>query len=106
MSRPARDVAALCVAVALGGTAVWFASGCGGSGSTQSDSSQISTTQFASETPSQKQAGVVLPNFRRIDQAVHEMLGSLDAYRANVARIENRAVFEIPEILAKLIDVH
>jgi len=48
-------------------------------------------------------AGMVVPNFRQIDRAVREMLGSLDTYRASVAQIQNRAVFEIPEILAKLL---
>jgi hypothetical protein len=45
----------------------------------------------------------VLPGFRGIDAAVREMLGSLDRFRANAARIHNRAVFEIPEILAGLL---
>ena len=30
------------------------------------------------------------------------MLGSLDEYRANVAKIENRAVFEIIDILRSI----
>jgi hypothetical protein len=34
---------------------------------------------------------------------VKELLASLDQYRASVAQIENRAVFEIPEILAKIV---
>jgi len=51
----------------------------------------------------EKRAGVVLPNFRGIAEAVQQMLGSLDEYRANVSKIENRAVFEIPDILAALL---
>jgi hypothetical protein len=47
--------------------------------------------------------GVVLPNFRGIDRAAKEMLGSLDDYRATVGKIENRAVFEIPDILARIL---
>ena len=49
----------------------------------------------------EKQVGVVLANFRRIDKAVAELLsrGVLGRYRANAASINNRAVFEIPEIL-------
>jgi UDP-N-acetylglucosamine:LPS N-acetylglucosamine transferase len=47
--------------------------------------------------------GVVLPNFRGVDEAVREMLASLETYRANVSKIENRAVFEIPDILARLL---
>jgi hypothetical protein len=48
-------------------------------------------------------AGLVLRNFRGIREAVEELLGALDEYRANVAKIENRAVFEIPELLARLV---
>ena len=51
----------------------------------------------------ERHAGIVLPNFRGIDGAVKALLGSLDRYRASVAQIENRAVFEIPEILAKIV---
>jgi 1,2-diacylglycerol 3-beta-galactosyltransferase len=49
-------------------------------------------------------AGLVLPNFRGIRGAVETMLGALDEYRANVAKIENRAVFEIPEILSRILE--
>jgi len=49
-------------------------------------------------------AGVVLPNFRGIREAVTKMLDALDEYRANVAKIENRAVFEIPEILSRILE--
>jgi hypothetical protein len=51
----------------------------------------------------EKGAGVVLPNFTGVQGAVRELLASLDGYRANVAKIENRAVFEIPDILARLV---
>jgi 1,2-diacylglycerol 3-beta-galactosyltransferase len=47
-------------------------------------------------------AGLVLPNFGHIKEAASRMLDSLDEYRANVAKIENRAVFEIVDILASL----
>lgn len=47
-------------------------------------------------------AGLVLPNFRGIRDAAAKMLGSLDEYRANVAKIENRAVFEIIDILRSI----
>jgi hypothetical protein len=45
----------------------------------------------------------VLSNFRGIAAAVDSLLPNLERYRANVAKIDNRAVFEIPEILAKII---
>ncbi len=48
-------------------------------------------------------AGLVLRNFRGIHEAVQELLAGLDNYRANVASIQNRAVFEIPDMLARLI---
>jgi len=47
-------------------------------------------------------AGLVLPNFTQIREAVSILLSSLDDYRANVAKIENRAVFEIVDILRSI----
>jgi hypothetical protein len=51
----------------------------------------------------ERNAGIVVPNFRGIAGAVKELLASLDSYRENVSRIQNRAVFEIPEILATIL---
>jgi hypothetical protein len=51
----------------------------------------------------EREVGVVLPNFRGIREAVAGMLSSLEGYRARVAKIENRAVFEIPEFLERLL---
>jgi UDP-N-acetylglucosamine:LPS N-acetylglucosamine transferase len=50
--------------------------------------------------------GEVVRNFRRIDQVVRGFLvpARFERYQANAARIENRAVFEIPEILAGIIE--
>jgi Glycosyltransferase family 28 C-terminal domain len=47
-------------------------------------------------------AGLVLPNFGHVKEAAGRLLGSLDEYRANVAKIENRAVFEIVDILGSI----
>ena len=47
----------------------------------------------------ERNAGIVLPNFRDVAPAVEQMLANLDQFRASVKKIENRAVFEIPEIL-------
>jgi UDP-N-acetylglucosamine:LPS N-acetylglucosamine transferase len=44
-------------------------------------------------------AGVVLDSFKVIADGVSAVTGNLASYRANVARIENRAIFEIPAIL-------
>src|SRR5665213_2768711 len=49
-------------------------------------------------------AGMVVDNFRGIGGAVKELLGSFDSYRESVSRIENRAVFEIPDILATILE--
>jgi 1,2-diacylglycerol 3-beta-galactosyltransferase len=47
-------------------------------------------------------AGLVLPNFTTVREAVSRLMGSFDQYRANVAKIENRAVFEIIDILRSI----
>jgi len=52
----------------------------------------------------ERHAGMVVKNFRGIAGAVKELLGSLDSYRTSVAQIENRAVFEIPDILATILE--
>jgi hypothetical protein len=47
---------------------------------------------------------VVLDNFKTIEPAVSGVLknGELSHMKAKAAALENRAVFEIPEILAKI----
>ena len=49
--------------------------------------------------------GMVLPNFRRIAPAVDRMLepSAYERYRGATERIQNRAVFEIPEILESIV---
>jgi len=47
--------------------------------------------------------GRVLPSFKGIGAAVAQLVAGLDGYRAAVARIDNRAVFEVPQILACLL---
>jgi Glycosyltransferase family 28 C-terminal domain/Monogalactosyldiacylglycerol (MGDG) synthase len=51
----------------------------------------------------EKGVGLVLKNFRHIDDAVAQMEASLGEFHARVDAIENRAVFEIPDILARLL---
>lgn len=51
----------------------------------------------------EQQIGIVLRSFRSIRHAVAEMVAQLDAYRARVRLLENRAVFEIPDILAGIL---
>lgn len=50
------------------------------------------------------EAGIVLRNFTSIRPAVERLLAELPRYRANVEKIQNRAVFEIPEILSRLLE--
>jgi hypothetical protein len=53
----------------------------------------------------ERNAGLVVPNFRRVGSAVQDLLRDLPRYRAAVKQIHNRAVFEIPEILNKILKV-
>jgi hypothetical protein len=55
--------------------------------------------RFNAEWLRDQRLGVVVPSFRRVASAVEELLRSADVFRANVAGIRNRAVFEIPALL-------
>ncbi len=61
--------------------------------------------RFNVEWVRQKGVGVVVRSFRGIVSAVSQLLepDHFAHYRANAAAIENRAVFEIPEILARIL---
>ena len=50
-------------------------------------------------------AGLVLDSFKAIDDAVAALTAQLSEYRGSVARIHNRAIFEIPEILERILKV-
>jgi len=54
----------------------------------------------------EKQVGIVLPNFREINSAVAQLIAStsLARYKANAAALQNRAVFEIPEMLGSIFE--
>jgi hypothetical protein len=58
-------------------------------------------TQWVTE----KRVGIVLSNFRDIVAGVTRLLepATFAAFRLNVAALNNRAIFEIPEILSKLL---
>jgi UDP-N-acetylglucosamine:LPS N-acetylglucosamine transferase len=51
----------------------------------------------------ENQAGLVLDSFASIRSAVSEMTARLPELRRNAARIQNRAIFEIPEILERIL---
>ena len=46
--------------------------------------------------------GLVIPSLRAIRKGVLAMLDQLPAYKETVSQIENRAVFEVTDILAQL----
>ena len=52
--------------------------------------------------------GIVLPNFRGIAGAVNELLepAAYERFRNATARLDNRAVFEIPELLERILARH
>lgn len=47
--------------------------------------------------------GVAFSHYRKVDEAVLKMLAQLPAYKAKVAALRNRALFELPEIIAKVL---
>jgi len=61
--------------------------------------------RYNTEWVKEKRVGIVLKSFRDVVAGVRQMLepASLAEFRKNVAAQENRAIFEIPEILAKLL---
>jgi 1,2-diacylglycerol 3-beta-galactosyltransferase len=50
-------------------------------------------------------AGIVLDSFRSVREGVAEIVSRLDRFRASMAHIKNRAVFEIPEILERIMQI-
>jgi 1,2-diacylglycerol 3-beta-galactosyltransferase len=61
--------------------------------------------RYNAEWVRKKRVGIVLKSFRDVVEGVQTMLepATLAEFRKNVSAQENRAVFEIPEILAKLL---
>jgi UDP-N-acetylglucosamine:LPS N-acetylglucosamine transferase len=62
--------------------------------------------RYNAEWVKERGVGIVLNSFEQVVKGVKGMLdpAALAAFRKNVAALENRAVFEIPEIIAKLLD--
>lgn len=62
--------------------------------------------RYNAEWVTEKRVGIVLKSFRDVVAGVRQMLepATLAEFRRNVAALQNRAIFEIPEILAKLLD--
>jgi hypothetical protein len=61
--------------------------------------------RYNTEWVVEKRVGIVLKSFRDVVAGVRQMLepATLAEFRKNVAALDNRAIFEIPEILAKLL---
>ena len=53
----------------------------------------------------EKRVGIVVKSFRDVVDGVRQILepANLAEFRKNVAALNNRAIFEIPEMLAKLL---
>jgi len=62
--------------------------------------------RYNAEWVKERRVGIVLHHFTEIAEGVKQLSepSTLEEFRRNVARIENRAVFEIPEILARLLE--
>jgi len=61
--------------------------------------------RYNAEWVREREVGLVVPNFRRIGEAVRTLLApdNFARFRANAAAIDNRAVFEIPDILQTIL---
>lgn len=64
--------------------------------------------RYNAEWIEERQVGLVLRHFRGIGDAVHRLLepATLSRYRANAEAQNNRAIFEIPDILAGILAKH
>jgi UDP-N-acetylglucosamine:LPS N-acetylglucosamine transferase len=60
--------------------------------------------RYNAEWVIERNTGIVLRNFRQVAEAVDRMLGNLTGFRENVGKIQNRAVFEIPEIFERILN--
>jgi 1,2-diacylglycerol 3-beta-galactosyltransferase len=75
---------------------------------TECNASTLIHEKYNTEWVRQKQVGFVLRSFRQIDRAVEQFLQpkTFARYRANVAAIDNRAVFEVAELLQQILATH
>jgi len=59
--------------------------------------------RYNAEWVEENDVGVVLDSFKAIRSGVAQITANIEDYRASVRRIHNRAVFEIPEILERIL---
>jgi hypothetical protein len=60
--------------------------------------------RYNTEWIEEKGVGLVLESFRDVRPAVRELTARLGEFRARIAGIQNRAVFEIPRILQQILE--
>ncbi len=60
--------------------------------------------RYNTEWVQENDAGIVLDSFRNVDEGVRRIVDRLDRFRSSISRIKNRAVFEIPEILERILE--
>ena len=62
--------------------------------------------RFNTDWVIEKEVGMVVPSFRHIDRAVERLLepATMARYGANAVAIQNRGVFEIPQILESILE--
>lgn len=62
--------------------------------------------RYNTEWVREKQVGLVVSNFNRVASAVNEMLEgeTFNRLRCNAKKMHNRALFEIPEILSRILE--
>jgi UDP-N-acetylglucosamine:LPS N-acetylglucosamine transferase len=72
---------------------------------TQCNASTLIHERYNAEWVREKQVGIVLRSFRQIDRAVGQFLVPqiLERYRTQVAKLDNRAVFEVVERLQQIL---
>jgi 1,2-diacylglycerol 3-beta-galactosyltransferase len=75
---------------------------------TECNASTLIHEKYNTEWVQEKQVGLVLPNFRQIDHAVEQFLQpeTFARYQANVADVNNRAVFEVADLLQEILANH
>ncbi len=75
---------------------------------TECGASTLIHERYNAQWVEEHQVGVVIKNFKQVHRAVEQFLdlGTFAHYRAKAAAIENRAVFEITDLLQNLLTQH
>ena len=74
----------------------------------ESNSWTLPQERYNTEWIREQNLGIVLRNFRGVEQAIRELLhdGRLGAMKEKISNMDNRAVFEVPQILEKILCEH